>query len=225
MTVRNSLSMCQHSWLDYLAEDLNHTLWVYAGFTSVLSSRILKSLLWLEPAGSSCSTRLIGLFVITCCVFSGCGRWGVALWLWTQLFRRMPSCLCSVHIICIHLNENAQLKSDTALHHHTDRHAHTKNLFHVRGNCHFSVINVKCDCQWIKKNISPFNFCAWKTNIFSRQAAIFFFFFSESNDVVKTSSDMCSLDLCSLLKNTIPHSLHFFFDRQRTFSGHKFVDF
>lgn len=156
MTVRHSLSMCQHSWSVYLAEDLDHTWWVYTGFTSVLSSRILKSLLWLEPAGSSCSTRLIGLF-ITCCVCSGCGRWGVALWLWTQLFRRMPSCLCSVHIICIHLNENAQLKTTTALHHHTDRHAHTKNLFHVRArltvreNCHFSVINVKCACQLFKK--------------------------------------------------------------------------
>lgn len=157
MTVRHSLSTCQHSWPVYLAEDLNHTWWVYAGFTSVLSSRILKSLLWLEPAGSCCSTRLIGLDVITCWVFSGGGRWGVALWLWTQLFRLKPSCLCSVHIICIHLKENAQLKSATALHHPTDRHARTKDLFHVcawltvHENCHFSVINVKCACQLIKK--------------------------------------------------------------------------
>ncbi len=193
MTVRHSLSTCQHSWLDYLADDLNHMWWVYAGFTSVLSSRILKSLLWLEPAGSSCSTRLIGLFVITCCVFSGCGRWGVALWLWTQLFRLMPSCLCSVHIVCIHLNENAQLKTDTALHPHTDRHAHTSNLFHVHGHCHFSV--------------RPFNFWAWITNIFSRQATIFFF--SESNDVVKTSSNMCSLDLCTQKHYTAYFALFF----------------
>lgn len=30
---------------------------------------------------------LIGLFVISWCVFPGCDRWGVALWHWAQLFR------------------------------------------------------------------------------------------------------------------------------------------
>lgn len=99
-------------------------------FTQLLGSRILKSLLRLEPAGISCSSRrlsgLIGLFVMSWCVFPGCARWGVALWHWTQLFRRNAlMSLFSTHRLYTPDWECTIKDRYTGLHQHTDRHAQT----------------------------------------------------------------------------------------------------